>query len=97
MLEIRKGSLILRSWIAVRNFFTSRKKKDEHLKIMADHLLICANMIEEMRRENRALKERGDALAFVFEHNDWSMEMNDQIALQVASWREMQGVAHEQS
>jgi len=82
---------ILKGWLR------TRRQKDEHLKIMADHLLICANMIEEIRNENRALKERGDALAFVFEHNDWSMEMTDQIALQVASWREMQGVAHEQS
>lgn len=79
----------------LKGLLKTRRQKDEHLKIMADHLLLCANVIQELRDENRALKERGDALAFVFEHNDWSMEMTDQIALQVASWREMQGVAHE--
>lgn len=79
----------------LKGFIRSHRQKDEHLKIMADHLLLCAKVIEEIRNENRALKERGDALAFVFEHNDWSMEMESQIALQVASWREMQGVSHE--
>lgn len=79
----------------VKAWLNTRKQKDEHLKIMADHLLICASVIEELRNENRALKERGDALAFVFEHNDWSIEMSEQIAMQVASWREMQGVVFE--
>lgn len=79
----------------VKAWLNTRKQKDQHLKIMADHLLLCANVIGELRDENRALKERGDALAFVFEHNDWSQDMYDQIALQVASWREMQGVVYE--
>ena len=79
----------------VKAWLKTRKQKDQHLKIMADHLLLCANVIQELRDENRALKERGDALAFVFEHNDWSAEMYEQIALQVASWREMQGVVFE--
>jgi hypothetical protein len=79
----------------LKGFIRSHRQKDEHLKIMADHLLRCASVIEELRNENLALKQRGDALAFVFEHNDWSMEMESQIALQVASWREMQGVSHE--
>jgi len=78
-----------------KTWLTTRKQKDQHLKIMADHLLLCAKVIEELRNENRALKERGDALAFVFEHNDWSEEMNDLVAMQVASWREMQGVVYE--
>lgn len=79
----------------VKAWMMTRRQKDQHLKIMADHLLLCASVIEELRAENRALKDRGDALAFVFEHNDWSIEMADQVALQVACWREMQGVAHE--
>lgn len=79
----------------VKAWMNTRKQKDQHLKIMADHLLICANVIQELRDENRALKERGDALAFVYERNDWSVEMTEQIALQVASWREMQGVVYE--
>lgn len=79
----------------LKGLIKTRRQKDEHLKIMANHLLICASVIEELRDENRALKDRGDALAFVFERNDWSIEMENQIALQVASWREMQGVAHE--
>lgn len=80
---------ILKAWIM------TRKQKDQHLNIMAEHLLMCAKVIEELREENKALKERGDALAFIFEHNDWSVEMTEQIALQVASWREMQGVVYE--
>ena len=79
----------------IKRWLLSRNQKEQHLKIMADHLLMCANIIEELRTENRALKERGDALAFVFERNDWSIEMCDQIALQVASWRELQGVIYE--
>lgn len=78
-----------------KGFIHSHRQKDRHLSIMAEHLLQCAKTIEEVRRENIALKERGDALAFVFENNDWSIEMEDQIALQVASWREMQGVTSE--
>ena len=79
----------------LKGLIKTPRQKDEHLKIMANHLLICASVIEELRDENRALKDRGDALAFIFERNDWSIEMENQIALQVASWREMQGVAHE--
>jgi hypothetical protein len=79
----------------LKGFIRSHRQKDQHLKIMADHLLRCASVIEELRNENLALKQRGDALAFVFEHYDTSEKMYDQIALQVASWREMQGVTYE--
>lgn len=79
----------------IKTWILARKRQDEHMKIMADHLLRCADIIGDLRRENEALRERGDALAFVFEHNDWSIEMAEQIAMQVASWREMQGVAYE--
>ena len=79
----------------IKAWMMTRRQKDAHMKLMADHLLKCAQAITELRMENQELKQRGDALAFVYEHNDWSIEFEDQVALQVASWREMQGVAYE--
>lgn len=80
---------------ALKAWILTRHNRDQHLKLMADHLLTCARVIEELRAENQALKERGDALAFIFERNNWSIEMADQVALQVALWREMQGVVYD--
>lgn len=80
---------VIKAWIS------TREQKDAHLKLMAEHLLKCASVINELRHENAALRERGDALAFVFEHNDWSIEAQEQVAMQIASWREMQGILHD--
>ena len=40
-----------------------RRARQGHLNLMAHHLIQCANQIEELRRENRALLIRGERLA----------------------------------
>jgi hypothetical protein len=79
----------------IRTWLTMRDQKNKHLKFMAQHLLQCAQTIEHLRQENEELRTRGDALAFVTDQSDWSMEAREQIQLQVALWREMDDAYYE--
>jgi len=55
---------------------------------MAQHLLNCANQIDELRRENKALRIRGERLAQAIENNDWTIDYATILSDSVSAWRE---------
>jgi hypothetical protein len=55
---------------------------------MAQHLLTCANTINELRLENEELRIRGNRLAEAIDNNDWTVESADRLCDSVAAWRE---------
>jgi len=59
-----------------------------HLNLMAQHLLTCANTINELRLENEELRIRGNRLAEAIDNNDWTVESADRLCDSVAAWRE---------
>ena len=65
-----------------------RRARQGHLNLMARHLIQCADQIEELRRENRALRIRGERLAQAIENNDWSIDYAMILSDSVSAWRE---------
>ena len=65
-----------------------RHARQGHLNLMARHLIQCADQIEELRRENRALRIRGERLAQAIENNDWSIDYAMILSDSVSAWRE---------
>jgi len=55
---------------------------------MAQHLLNCANQIDELRRENKALRIRGERIAQAVENNDWTIDYATILSDSVSAWRE---------
>jgi len=55
---------------------------------MAQHLLNCANQIDELRRENKALRIRGERIAQAIENNDWTVDYATILSDSVSAWRE---------
>lgn len=65
-----------------------RQARQGHLNLMARHLIQCADQIEELRRENRALRVRGERLAQAIENNDWTVDYAIVLSDSVSAWRE---------
>jgi hypothetical protein len=65
-----------------------RHARQGHLNLMARHLIQCADLIDELRRENRALRIRGERLAQAIENNDWSIDYAMILSDSVSAWRE---------
>jgi len=55
---------------------------------MAQHLLNCADQIDELRRENKALRIRGERIAQAVENNDWTIDYATILSDSVSAWRE---------
>lgn len=71
----------------------SAAKMQEHIDIMAHHLITAADIIDQIRAENMALRVRGERLAQAIETNDWGVDSAVRMSDSVASWREFE-VAH---
>lgn len=56
--------------------------------MMAQHLLKCAETINELRAENEALRERGNRLAWAVDNNDWTIESAERLSDSASAWRE---------
>lgn len=65
-----------------------RHARQGHLNLMARHLIQCADQIDELRRENRALRIRGERLAQAIENNDWTVDYAIVLSDSVSAWRE---------
>jgi hypothetical protein len=72
----------------IKLFIMRRQARQGHLNLMARHLIQCADQIEELRRENRALRIRGERLAQAIENNDWSIDYAMILSDSVSAWRE---------
>lgn len=55
---------------------------------MAQHLLKCAETINELRAENEELRIRGNRLAWAIDNNDWTVESAERLSDSASSWRE---------
>ena len=55
---------------------------------MAQHLLKCAETINELRAENEELRIRGNRLAWAIDNNDWTIESAERLSDSASSWRE---------
>ena len=64
-----------------------RHARQGHLNLMSRHLIQCADLIDELRRENRALRIRGERLAQAIENNDDCYNC-DNASDSVSAWRE---------
>lgn len=69
-------------------FIMRRRARQGHLNLMARHLIQCADLIDELRRENRALRIRGERLAQAIENNDWTVDYAMILSDSVSAWRE---------
>ena len=65
-----------------------RNGRRGHLNLMAQHLLNCADQIDELRRENKALRIRGERIAQAVENNDWTIDYATILSDSVSAWRE---------
>ena len=65
-----------------------RNGRRGHLNLMAQHLLNCADQIDELRRENKALRIRGERIAQAIENNDWTIDYATILSDSVSAWRE---------
>lgn len=72
----------------ISTFLLRRRARQGHLNLMARHLIQCADQIEELRRENRALRTRGERLAQAIENNDWTIDYAIILSDSVSAWRE---------
>ena len=72
----------------IKLFIMRRHARQGHLNLMARHLIQCADQIEELRRENRALRIRGERLAQAIENNDWTVDYAMILSDSVSAWRE---------
>lgn len=71
-------------------------KMQEHIDIMAHHLIKAADIIDQIRAENMALRVRGERLAQAIEMNDWGLDSAVRMSDCVSSWREFE-VAHNET
>ena len=72
----------------IRLVMLRRRGRQGHLNLMAQHLLNCADQIDELRRENKALRIRGERLAQAIENNDWTIDYATILSDSVSAWRE---------
>ena len=72
----------------IRLLILRRNGRRGHLNLMAQHLLNCADQIDELRRENKALRIRGERLAQAIENNDWTIDYATILSDSVSAWRE---------
>jgi len=72
----------------IKLFIMRRHARQGHLNLMSRHLIQCADQIEELRRENRALRIRGERLAQAIENNDWTVDYAMILSDSVSAWRE---------
>ena len=72
----------------IRLLMLRRRGRRGHLNLMAQHLLNCADQIDELRRENKALRIRGERLAQAIENNDWTIDYATILSDSVSAWRE---------
>lgn len=59
------------------------------IKFMSQHLILAADTIDELRRENQMLRIRGNLLATAIDNNDWTVEYADKLCDAAAAWREV--------
>lgn len=79
----------------IRNQINYRRNTDVHLNLMAQHLLQCADTIDQLRSENMALRIRGEYLANSIEMNDWTADSAMRMSDCLASWREFEESSYE--
>ena len=72
----------------IKRMIMRRTARQGHLNLMARHLIQCADQIDELRRENRALRVRGERLAQAIENNDWTVDYAIVLSDSVSAWRE---------
>ena len=72
----------------IRLLILRRNGRRGHLNLMAQHLLNCADQIDELRRENKALRIRGERIAQAVENNDWTIDYATILSDSVSAWRE---------
>lgn len=65
-----------------------RRGREGHLQLMSQHLLKCAETINELRAENEELRIRGNRLAWAIDNNDWTVESAERLSDSASSWRE---------
>jgi len=69
-------------------FWLRRRGREGHLQLLSQHLLKCAETINELRAENEALRERGNRLAWAIDNNDWTIESAERLSDSASAWRE---------
>lgn len=74
----------------LRNRIATDNKLEVHLNLMSQHLLQCADCIDQLRAENMALRIRGEYLAQSIEMNDWTADSAVRMSDCLASWREFE-------
>lgn len=79
----------------IRTQINYRRNTDVHLNLMAQHLLQCADTIDQLRSENMALRIRGEYLANSIEMNDWTADSAMRMSDCLASWREFEESSYE--
>lgn len=79
----------------IRSKVNSHRNMQVHLNLMAQHLLVCADTIDNLRAENMALRIRGEHLASSIENNDWTADSAIRMSDCLASWREFEESSYE--
>ena len=74
--------------IRIFSYHLTRKELRENLDFMAQSLMECADVIDELRSENMILRIRGEYLAQAIEENNWTPESAMRMADCVSAWRE---------
>lgn len=72
----------------IRLLMLRRRGRQGHLNLLSRHLIACADQIDELRRENKALRIRGERLAQAIENNDWTIDYATILSDSVSAWRE---------
>ncbi len=72
----------------IRLVMLRRRGRQGHLNLLSRHLIACADQIDELRRENKALRIRGERLAQAIENNDWTVDYATILSYSVSAWRE---------
>jgi len=72
----------------IRLVMLRRRGRQGHLNLLSRHLIACADQIDELRRENKALRIRGERIAQAVENNDWTIDYATILSDSVSAWRE---------
>ena len=65
-----------------------RLTDEAQVAFMREHLLKCADVIDQLRSDNQQLRLRGDRLVDALDKNDGTVDSAWKISDAVAAWRE---------
>jgi hypothetical protein len=68
--------------------FRVRLSQEAQIAFMRQHLLECADLIDELRAENEQLRHRGDRMVEALDKNDGTLDGAWRVSDAVAGWRE---------